>query len=101
MHQLLFAGVVELGSTALAATSDQLLRAVLDDNDVASLASGVGCDHVLAMHETVLSSGKHSSDTVPTTHNVAPVRLFSLPPRLTNAYRTHRTDLSQSKCVHE
>ena len=55
MHQLLFAGVVELGSTALAATSDQLLRAVLDDNDVASLASGVGCDHVLAMHETVLT----------------------------------------------
>ena len=89
-----FSGGVEFGSTPNAPTSDQLLRAMLDDADVASLASSVGCDHVLAVLEAAVSSGELSSDAMPTTCNAALAHVLSVPVRLTNAHRIHRIDLS-------
>jgi hypothetical protein len=75
---------------------------MLDDTDVGSLASGVGCDHVLAVLEADLSSGELSSDAMCIRRaNVPLVRLPFAPQRLTNAYRVHWIDLSKSKCARE
>ena len=90
-----FSGGVELRSTPDAPTSDQLLRALFDDTDVGSLASGVGCDHVLAVLEDDLSSGELASDAMSATCNVVIVPLFSDPLRITNAYRIYWIDLSK------
>ena len=70
---------------------------MFDDTDVARLASDVGRDHVLAVLEADLSSGELASDVIPMTCNVPPARVLSDPLRLTNAYRIHRIDLSQSE----
>ena len=74
---------------------------MFDDTDVASLASGVGCDHVLAVLEADLSSGELASDAMSATCIIVLARVLSDPLRLTNAYRIHRIDLSQSECARE
>ena len=67
---------------------------MFDDTDVASLASGVGCDHVRVVPEAALSSGELSSDAMSTNCDVPLVHLPSAPQRVTNEDRVHRIDLS-------